>query len=69
MDSNLFKSEPNKLNDLRKVDNEVGTLVADICDLILRNDYRRAATASAYLLLNLAIKSKIKPFTLLRSVK
>lgn len=64
--NDMLKPEQNKLNDLRKADNEIGALVADVCDLSLRGDYRRAAQAAAYLLLHLASKSAQRPFTLLR---
>lgn len=65
----LLKPEPNKLSELRTKDSIIGTLVNDIVVYALKEDYRRAAQASAYLLIALAKQSAQKPYKLLQIAK
>ena len=58
----------NKLNKARQVDSEIGALLSDITEYIIKEDYRRALQATAYLLVSIAAKAGTKPFTALRSI-
>lgn len=64
--SKLMKPEINIVSEARKIDGEIGSLLNDIAQYVVKGDNRRAAQAAAYLLITLAKKSAQKPFTLLR---
>lgn len=67
MDTNkLFKVEENKVRKVQRANGEIGTLINDLCDYVLNEDYRRAASVAAYLLIALAKQASVKPFGLLR---
>lgn len=57
------------ISEARKQDDEIGALIGDITIYVMNEDYRRAAQASAYLLIALAKKSAQKPYSLLRKAK
>lgn len=66
--NDLLKLEINQINKLRNQDSEIGALVNDVVDYCLREDYKHAMQASAYLFLALAKRASIKPYTALRGI-
>lgn len=68
MDATILKPETCKLTLVRKQDQEVGTIINDICDYILSGDARRVVTAAAYLLVALAKRRGVKAAAVLKTI-
>ena len=68
MNHPILETKPDRINKIRKTDDAAASLLGDIVTLIEKGDNLKAAQAAGYLLLHLAAKASIKPFTLLRSI-
>lgn len=65
----LMKPETDRISQLRKVDNEAGSLIADIADFLMKQDYRRALQATAYLMVYIAKQGKQSAYKALQQAK
>ena len=66
--NDLLKDTSDRITKAQRVNNEIGTLLADVTDYVTREDYKHALQAAAYLLVAIAVKSGTKPFTALRNI-
>jgi len=67
--SEIMKPEVDRISQLRKSDDQAGTLIADITGYLMNKDYRLALQATAYLMIYIAKQSRQSAYKALQQAK